>query len=87
MILFSILGIGAIVLVGAISHTTKLHGTLAHKTAITHLPTAIQALILVAQASELVKVVEHVTIVNMSAALLLLTIIVATKSGTEGELH
>ncbi len=51
------------------------------------LPHAVSMLIVTAQISELVKVVEHVTVVNMTAALLLLTVMVATKTGTEGELH
>jgi hypothetical protein len=52
-----------------------------------YFPKAISVLILTAQVSELVKVVEHISIVNIFASLMLFVILVATKTGTEGELH
>jgi hypothetical protein len=48
---------------------------------------AVSMLVLVAQATELVRVVEHASIVTVTAALLLLAVIVASKSGTNSELH
>ncbi len=48
---------------------------------------AISMLVLTVQVSEMVRVVEHVSVVNLAAAFLLLAIVVAAKSGTEGERH
>lgn len=45
--------------------------------------TALRATVVVAQAGELLHVMEHVSVVSVSATLLLLTMLVATKSGTE----
>ena len=50
------------------------------------LPQAITLLVLTAQVSELVRVVQDVSFVNVAVALFLLAILVATKSGTESEL-
>lgn len=59
-----------------------------HITRVPHyLPKAIGVLVLTAQFSELVKVVEHISVVNITAALMLFVIMVTTKSGTEGEPH
>jgi hypothetical protein len=51
------------------------------------LPKAITLLAITAQASELVKVLEHISFVHIATALFLLTITVALKSGTESELY
>lgn len=50
-----------------------------------YLPRAISMLVLTAQISEMLRVVEHVSVVNVAAAVLLLAIVIASKSGTEGE--
>ncbi len=50
------------------------------------LPQMIGLLIIAAQVSELVKMFEHISIVNVTAALLTLAIVTATKSGTGDEL-
>jgi hypothetical protein len=87
MILFPLVLVGMAIAIYGIVRTGKLRQDVLRKTATAHLPTAIQAVVLVAQAGELVRVVEHTTIVNLVAAGLLLAIILATKSGTEGQLH
>ena len=51
------------------------------------LPKAVSVLILTAHASELIKVVEHASIINITTALLLLAIVLAGRPGTESELH
>ncbi len=50
------------------------------------LPHALSMFILVAHAGELIKSIEHTSPVHIVAALLLLAIWVAAKSGAEGEL-
>jgi hypothetical protein len=44
---------------------------------------ALKAVMITAQLGELLRTVEHVSIVTVAAALLLLAILLATKSGTE----
>ena len=84
-LLFLCVGAGVLVL-AAVKSNAKLHNALKrHSSASWYLPQAISMLIITAQVSELVKIVEHVSIVNVAAAMLLLAIMVATKSGTEGE--
>lgn len=56
-----------------------------HSAKISVLPKAVSVLILVAQISELVKMLDHVSIVNVTASLFLLAIMSAAKSGTEGQ--
>lgn len=69
-------------------HNQKLHRFLAkRKTQKGYLPTVVTTLVMTAQLSELVKAVEHVDLVHISAAVMLLAVIVAGKSGTEHELH
>jgi hypothetical protein len=88
MTLFLLVVIACVAVVSAIKQHGKFQAVLAKRKATAqYLPQAIGMLVLTAQVSELVRVVEHVTIVNLAAALLLLAIIVATKTGTEGELH
>ncbi len=81
-----LLGIVAVVIFGSVFvNTAKVKTFVSNKTHTRYIPKAISMLLLTAQISELVRVVEHVNIVNLSAALLLLVIVVATKSGIEGE--
>ena len=85
---FLMAGIACVVVVLVVKHSPNLKSSKnKHHLATHYLPKAISMLIITAQISELVKVVEHVSIVNVSAALLLLTILAANKSGTEGNLH
>ncbi len=51
------------------------------------LPKAVSALLVGAQLSEILRLVEHATFTEVIAALLLLAVLLATKSGTETELH
>ena len=86
--LFLLVGIAVVMLVGARSQTKQLKALLVKKMPPTqYLPRAISMLLVTAQVSELVKMVEHVTIVHIVASLLLLTIVIATRSGTEPEMH
>lgn len=85
--LLFLLGIVAIAMVwGAWHNTRRIKTVLAKHNARNHLPKAVTALIITVQLSELVKVVDHVSITNVVGALLLLSIMLATKAGTEGEL-
>ena len=56
-----------------------------HSGKVNALPRTISVLILTAQLSELVKMLDHATIVNITASLFLLAIMAAAKSGTEGD--
>lgn len=86
MTLLLVLGVLAIVGVGYYQ-TNKLHRFLdKHKSKTKHLPRAIGLLITVAQISELSRVVEHISIVHVAAALFLLAVLLATRSGAESEL-
>ena len=77
-------GMAVVMLVGARSETQQLKATLVRKLPPTqYLPKAVSMILIAAQVSELLKMVEHVTIVHVVAALLLLTIVVASRSGTE----
>lgn len=49
-----------------------------------YLPQAISMLVLTAQITELIRVVQHLSIVTVSAALMLFVIVAADKQGTEG---
>lgn len=82
-LLFLIAGAVVLVLV-AKKDSATLHQALPDKKPHSqYLPKAISMLIVTAQISELIKVIEHVSIVNTVAALLLMAVIIATKSGTE----
>lgn len=78
----------AVLVVAAVKNNSRLHSVLKKRAGKTGqmLPQAISMLIITAQISELVKVVEHVSVVNVVAALFLLAILAATKSGTEGQM-
>lgn len=85
-LLFLTAGAG-IIMVGAIKDSASLKQTLGkHSRTFRLLPQAVTLLILGAQFSELLKIIEHLSIVNLVAALLLLAIVAAAKSGTESEL-
>jgi hypothetical protein len=79
---------GILIAVGGLRETSKLRKFLDKTHSKTKfLPQAVTMLIVSAQLSELIRVVGHITIVEVTSASLLLAIVVAAKSGTEGELH
>lgn len=85
MILFLVIG-GGIVFVAvlqSVAHTKRVSRLLQSKTVRHHFPLSIQLLVLLTEAGQLTKVVEHVSVVSLVAALLLLAILIATRSGTE----
>lgn len=84
MLLFlAIAGAAGAVLVSSMVHTSKVKSLTEAVSKKTHLHTAISMLLVTAQVSELTRVVEHTTLVNVVAALFLCVILVATKAGTE----
>ena len=89
MILLFLSGIvAALMLAKAFRNTGKLKAYLVKRKTRTQLvPQAISVLVVVAQAAELVRVLEHTSIVTAAAALFLLATLLATKSGTEIEIH
>ena len=86
--LFLMAGIAVAMLLGAKSQSRQFKALIAKKAPPTqYLPKAVSMALVAAQISELLKMIEHVTIVNVAAALLLFAIVMATRSGTEAELH
>jgi len=84
--LLVLLGIGSFAMVvGAFRNTRGVKVVLAKSHARDHLPKAITMLVITIQFSELLKVIEHVSITHVVGALLLLAVMIATKAGTEGE--
>jgi hypothetical protein len=83
MALFLIFGIAAVVGVSGFIQTNRLKTALRRQKAAQHIPMAIEVVILTAQAGELVRVVENASIVNITAVLLLLAIVLAARLGTE----
>jgi hypothetical protein len=85
--LLFLLGIVAVVVIwSAARATSKINRFVAKR--LGHTPfisKTIGLLIVTAQVSELVRAIEHTSIVSITAALLLLAIVVATRSGTEGK--
>ncbi|MBI5530492.1 MAG: hypothetical protein HY918_03250 [Candidatus Doudnabacteria bacterium] len=87
-LLFLILAAGTMTLWSLKNNSSTLARTLGHHfPKVQKLPQAMGLMIVCAQISELLKVIEHVSLVNVVAALFLLAIAAAAKSGTEGELH
>lgn len=84
-----LMAVAVVVVVGSAARgTSRVKALLSRnlpKTAV--LPKAVSMLVVAAQITELVKAVEHVSIVNVTAALLMLAIVAAAKSGTEGEMR
>ena len=84
---FLITAAGLLVVLAA-RESKKLRKALAkHKTKTRLLPQVISLFVVSAQVSELLKMLDHVTITNVAATLFLLAILVASKSGTENELY
>jgi hypothetical protein len=87
-VLFLLAGLAAVMLFGALKQTKQLKAKLVKKLPpAQYLPKAVSLLLVTAQISELVKMVEHISIVTVAAALLLLAIVLATRSGIETDLH
>lgn len=84
MVLFLIVsGAACAVLFTSMVHTSKvqtLANTVSNKT---HMHTIVSMLLVTAQVSELTRVIEHTTLVNVVAALFLCVVLAATKAGTE----
>jgi len=86
-LLFLMVGAGVLVLV-AVKNNSQVHSLLKkHSNQVGYLPKAISLLAITAQIPELVKVLEHVSLIHVVTSLFLLAILMATKSGTESELH
>ena len=84
-LLFLMLGAGLFV-VSAVRQSAKVKNALSkHQNNFRIVPKAITMLVLAAQVSELLKAIEHVSIVNVVAALFMLVIVATTTSGTESE--
>ncbi len=83
-LLFLCLGAG-LMIVSSVRDNAKLKNALSkHSGNHRYLPRAITILVMATQVSELLKALEHISIVNIVAALFLLAIVVASTSGTEG---
>ena len=81
------LAIAAVVLIlAAARNNMKVRAVLKKHSGKTNmLPQAISVLVLTAQLSELLKMLDHATIVNVTGSLFLLAILAAAKSGPEGD--
>ncbi len=87
VILLFLLGmVGLAMAVDAFRHTRQVKSFLGQSQARNHLPRVISTLIITVQFSELLKVIDHVSVTHVVGALLLLVVMLVTKAGTEGEL-
>lgn len=83
-----LIGVALVMLVSAFKNSHQVRKVLTnHRTTRNFLPRAISMLVLTAQISELVKAVEHVSVVNVVAVLLLMAVWSAGKSGVEDEVR
>lgn len=85
--LFLLLGLAVVMLAGGIKHTSRVHNTITKNVKKIHVSQAVSVLLITVQFGELTRVLEHASIVNITASVLILSVLLATKSGTEGELH
>ncbi len=85
-LLFLMVGAAVLVLV-SVKNNTRVGNVLKKHSQVGYLPKAISMLAITAQIPELIKVLEHVSLIHVVTSLFLLAILVATKSGTESELH
>ena len=76
-------GAAVAVVVESYIHTKNVKKVLQTKTVKKHFPLAMRTMVMVVQAGELLQVVQHTTPTTIAAALLLLTMVIATRSGTE----
>ena len=81
-----LLGFGALLMfVFGYRHQTKMMRSVAKRIpGKAYLPRALHVAIIATQLYELVLVVEHASLVTLAAGVMLLAIVTATKSGTEG---
>ncbi len=88
-LLFLVLGVAGLYGASALYNARKVQKTLGAKQVLPRrlLPETVSAFMLTVQAAELVRVVEHATVINMLAAFMLLAVVVASRSGTESHLH
>jgi hypothetical protein len=87
MITFLMVAAGLLVVLAA-RESKKLRRAVAGKKSNTRLlPQVISLFVVSAQVSELLKVLDHATLMNVATALFLLTILAAGKSGTKNELY
>jgi len=86
---FVFLCVGAgLLLLGAVKNTANVRDALKKRSGPgSYLPRAVTMLVLAAQLSEMIRVVEQVSPIRVAAAVLLLAIVAAAKSGTESELR
>lgn len=75
-----------VMLVSAMRETGKVKAVLNKTHARTHLPRMVTTLVVAVQFNELLKVIEHVSVVHIVGALLILAVVLATKGATEGDL-
>ena len=86
-LLFLSLAAGAIT-IAAVRNNRKLHAVVQKRVGQkTLLPQAVSLLVITAQIPQLLRMLEHVSLTQVVASLFLLAIVVATRSGTESELH
>ncbi len=78
---------GFAMMVGAIRNTHQVKTFLARSRARSQLPKVITTLVISVQFSELLKMIDHVSVTHIAAALLLLAVMLATRAGTEGDLN
>jgi hypothetical protein len=76
-----------IVAMWATRANAKLTRALSQRTGKTRYPELLSVTLLAIQASDLVSIVEHANVVNLCIATVVLVILVAVRSGTEGEMH
>ena len=86
-ILLLLLGAAVVILSSGIRHTSRVHDAVAKHVGKVHMSQALTAFLVSVQFGELVRVIEHASIVNIIGSILVLAVILATKSGTDGELH
>lgn len=85
--LFLLGAIAVAVGIGAFQSTLKTNRVLSKKLGHAHVVTqGVSMLMMVAETIQFVRVSEHTSPVSIFAALLLLAIIAASKTGTEGKL-
>ncbi len=85
---FLFAGVALVMVLGAKSETKHFKEALTKKLPPTQfLPRIVSMALIAAQVSELLKMIEHISIVNVVATLMLFSIVMATRSGTEGQLH
>ncbi len=75
-----------IMIVSAICDNARIKTVITKTHAHTHVPRVVTSLVIAVQFHELLKVMEHISIVHIVGALLVLAILVASKGANESEL-